>query len=85
MDIGIMVSMSYIIKPATTAPQDNTFEAAEQRRAVLLTLVLDGPTGRREYQVTADDAWTFDNDAYDHAAGTCEDPQDADFAYYIAR
>lgn len=66
-------------------PQDSSADSSRVRFDVKLTLILDGNTGIRRYDVTADDAWSHYNDAYDHAASSCESPDDSDSCYYIAR
>jgi hypothetical protein len=76
--------MSFV-DPASLAPQGDSLSDSAERREVKLTLVIEGERGRREYETDADAAWTFFNDAYDHAAGTFEDTDASDGAYYQTR
>lgn len=46
-----------------------------------LILVLNGPSGRREYQTDVSEACAHDN-AYDHAYSTCESPHANDSCWY---
>lgn len=75
-------SMTTTVAPQQVVSQDDSRDAATERCAVKLTLVLDGPTGIRTYPTNADAAWAYFNCPYDHAAGCCETPADADAAYY---
>ena len=55
--------------------------AAEDDYAI--TLVIEGPRGRREYPTTVGAAWAMAYDAYDHANSSCETTEDADFCCYL--
>ena len=68
--------------PAALAPQADTPADAADRRALKLSLVIDGERGVRRYDIDADQAWAYFNDAYDLASGACECLDGTDTVYY---
>jgi len=72
-------------RPEELAPQDNSTDAAADRRNVALWLVIEDEMPARRYAVTADQAWAYRNDAYDHCSGAFETPGPNAGCYYTTR
>lgn len=73
------------VRPENLAPQDDSKDDAEDRRAIKLYLVRES-NGKvtEKHDTNGDHAWAFSNDAYDQYSSEYGSPGD-DAIYYTKR